>query len=447
MRATASCLAGLIAVAWLATCRPAAAQWSVQSFGSGVLTNVFEVNVGDARNDGTNRVYISERNGRVIEWTYTGTAWTNTLVTRWVTNLALVAIGAVRGDGTNRLYFTEYNTNGALHEARWTGSAWTNTVVDATHQSFCLFTGTGRHDGVNHLYVGTYGDAAHVGRGLWEYTYATGAWSKLCLHTNGMDGCGAVGDLFNDGTNCVLANTTVLDAYTWAGTNYAAAAIDHRAGLGPDPTDIGKVHNDGLTHVVANTGTGRLDYVYSGGVWTTNRIDATGKRGDILVARLKSDGLRRIYSTYTTAKGPVREFTWNSGSDAYTTSIVVDATSGATAKLAAGDGRNDGVARLYAPDYAGGRVLEITSTNPFVYPVPRSDLSFAGVGRTNGIPVLALTNLTADCDYTVERALDLPGGWSNAGAFTAGAAGTNWIDAQAPGRTFYRAVGRQGDPR
>lgn len=432
---------------WMAACRPSVAQWTVQSFGTGVLTNVFEVKVGNARNDGTNRVYVTERNGRVMEWTYTGTGWTNTLVARGVTNLALLTIGAVRGDGTNRLYFTEYKTNGALHEAWWTGSGWSTGVVDATHQSFCLFSGAGRNDGATHLYVGTYGDAVHSGQGLWEYTNATGVWSKLCLHTNGMDGCGAVGDLRNDGTNRVLANTSVLDAYTWAGTNYTAAAIDHRAGLGPDPTDIGKVHNDGLTCIVANTGTGRLEYVRTGGMWVTNRIDVTGKRGDILVARLKSDGLRRIYSTYTSAKGPVREFTWDAGSATYRTSIVVDATSGATAKLAAGDGHNDGVARLYAPNYAGGCILEITSTNPFVYPVPRSDLSLAGVGRANGNPVLTITNLTAACDYTVESLPDFPGNWSNVAVFTASAALTNWVDTRAPGRAFYRAAGRPGEPR
>ena len=431
----------------MAFCLPAAAQWSVQSFGSGLLTNVFEVKVGDARNDGTNRVYVSERNGRVIEWTYTGAGWTNTLVARYVTNLALVAIGDVRGDGTNRLYYTEFKTNGALHEVRWTGSAWATSVVDNTYQSLCLFAGAGRNDGVKHLYVGTSGNASHLGQGLWEYTYTTGVWSKVCLHTNDMEGSDAVGDLCNDGTNRVLANTSVLDSYKWAGTNYMTAAIDHRA-VGPDPTDIGKVHNDGRTCVVVNTSTGRLEYVYSGGAWVTNRIDVTGKRGDILVARLKSDGLRRVYSTYTTSKGPVREFTWDAGSGTYLTGIVVDAVSGATAKLAAGDGRNDGVARLYAPNYAGGSVLEITSTNPFVYPVPRSDLSLAGLACTNGSPVLAITNMTAACDYTVERLPDLAGAWSNAAAaFTANASATNWADAQASGRAFYRVVGRAGEPR
>ena len=82
---------------------PAVAQWDVRTFGTGVLTNVFDVKVGDARNDGTNRVYVSERNGRVIEWTYTQAGWSNKLVAASVKNLALLAIGAVRGDDSNRL--------------------------------------------------------------------------------------------------------------------------------------------------------------------------------------------------------------------------------------------------------------------------------------------------------------------------------------------------------
>ena len=438
---------GYVVGFWLISGALAQAQWSVTAFGSGVLTNLFEVKVGDARNDGTNRVYVSERNGRVMEWTYVGGGWTNTLVARPVTNLALLAIGDVRGDGSNRLYFTEFKTNGVLREAVWTGNAWQTNLVDATYQSLCVFIGEGRNDGVKHLYVGTSGNAAHVGQGLWEYTYTTGAWSKVCLHTNGMEGSGVVGDLCNDGTNRVLANTSVLDVDTWGGTNYSGMAVDHRAALAPDPTCLGKVHNDGLTHVVINSHTGRVEYACSGGAWVTNLIDATVQRGDILVARLAADGLRRVYATYTGGtlpKGPVREFTWDAQSGSYRTSIVVDATSGATAKLAAGDGRNDGVARLYAADYGGGRVLEITSTNPLVYPVPRHDLRVGWGGQTNGGAVVLLTNLTTDCPYTVERRPAMTGLWSRAATLTAGATATNWADGRAGSSAFYRVSGGTG---
>ena len=178
-------------------------------------------------------------------------------------------------------------------------------------------------------------------------------------------------------------------------------------------------------------------------------MDATNQRGDVFVTRLKADGLYRAYVTYTgngPPKGPVREFTWNPGTASYTTSVVVDAITGATAKLAVGNGRNDGVTRLYTPDYAGGRMLEITSTNAFLYAEPRADLTIVGVSVPNGTLRLVITNLTVTCDYEVARTLDLQKGWSTSHVFTAASAVTNWNDATATNQAFYRIRGRPATP-
>jgi hypothetical protein len=64
----------------LAASTVASAQWSVDAFGAGSLTKPFEVKVGKARSDSLNRVYVSERNGDVTEWTYTDSGWNRTLV-------------------------------------------------------------------------------------------------------------------------------------------------------------------------------------------------------------------------------------------------------------------------------------------------------------------------------------------------------------------------------
>ena len=443
---------GILGVMLLgAWCGPALAQWDVQHFGDGLLTLPFDVKVGDVRNDGTNRVYVSERNGRVLEWTYVGTGWQNRIVATGVTNLAQLAIGAVRGDGSNRLYYTEFRTNGALHEVQWNGSGWTTGIVDNTHNAFCLFIGAGRNDGVQRLYAGTHGDASSVGQGLWEYTYATGAWSKVSLHANRMDGSGAVAALHNDGTNRVVANSSVLDEMTWNGSTYTTSAIDHTAGLTPDPTAVGALHNDGRTCVLINSPgkTGKFEYVYNAGAWIRSLVDATSQRGDVFIARLKSDGLYRAYVTYTgnvLPKGPVREFTWNPGTSSYTTSIVVDAITGATAKLAAGNGRNDGVARLYTPDYAGGRMLEITSTDAFRSAVPRADLAIVDMAVMNGAVSLVISNLTATCEYAVKRALDVQQGWTTSQVFTAVSSATNWCDSNQMDRVFYQIMSRPSTP-
>lgn len=122
-------------------------QWNVERFGTGQLTYPFDVRIGKARNDGTNRVYVSERNGRITEWTHAASTWSMTVVVSAVSNLALMAIGDVHQDGTNRLYYTEFNNLGDLHEVTWTGAGWNRTTIDQDRSSLNLFIGPGRNDG------------------------------------------------------------------------------------------------------------------------------------------------------------------------------------------------------------------------------------------------------------------------------------------------------------
>ena len=308
----------------------AAAQWNVQSFGSGILTNPFDLKVGDGRGDGIDRVYVSERNGDVTEWTYANDQWSNTDIAKGVKNLALLALGDACGDGVARLYFAELVRDGVLKEAAWTDGVWTVRTIGDSFQSLCLFIGEGRNDGSKRLYMGTYGDKVRNDQGLWEYTYAHGTWTRIRLTTAGMEGEGAVGDLRNDGVNRVLASSRSLEELTWNGTAYSSSPIDNCDDLWPDPKELGDVRNDGLTRILINSGHGKVEYLHP------------------------------------LPKGPLKEYSWDPATSIYGHTIVVDAISGATAKLDAGTGRNDGVRRLYAPDYEGGRILEITSDDPFI---------------------------------------------------------------------------------
>lgn len=338
------------------------------------MTNPFDLKVGDGRGDGIDRVYVSERNGDVTEWTHANEQWSKTDIAKGVKNLAMLALGDARGDGVARLYFTELVRDGVLKEAAWTDGVWTIRTIGDSFQSLCLFIGEGRNDGSKHLYMGTYGDKARNDQGLWEYTYARGTWTRIRLTTVGMEGAGAVGDLRNDSVNRVLASSRSLEELTWNGTAYSSSPIDNCDDLWPDPKELGDVRNDGLTRILINSGHGKVEYVHRDGAWEKTVIDATIQRGDILVTHLKSDGRYRLYATHTSqswgdhplSKGPLKEYSWDPATSSYGQTIVVDAMSGATAKLDAGTGRNDGVRRLYAPDYEGGRIVEITSDDPFI---------------------------------------------------------------------------------
>jgi len=350
------------------------AQWNVRSFGEGRLALPFEVKVADARNDGVNRVYISERDGAVTEWTHQESGWQDELVAENVQGLAMLAIDDARGDGLTRIYFTEFHKEGGLFEAEWEGRAWNVEKIDDSVQSLCLFLGPGRNDGRNRLYVGTSGPPSDNDTGLIEYSYSTNGWTSQQLTTNGgMQGTGVVADLRNDGVHRILTHSSVLDELTWDDNRYVSTPIDHSERLWPAPTGIGDVRNDGLVRIFINGGQGKLEYAYDSSAWSRHLIDDAVCRGDLIAARLHADGLTRIYATFSAKnwgdrlpKGPLTQYSWNAEDSEYEEEIVLDAISGATAKLAAGDARNDSVTRLYAPDYEGGRILEITSEDPFV---------------------------------------------------------------------------------
>lgn len=443
----------LIAALLLLAAAMAYGQWSVQHFGTGQLTYPFDVRIGKVRNDGANRVYVSERNGRITEWSYAAGSWSKTVVVQAVSNLALMAIGDVRNDGTNRLYYAEFHKLGDLHEVLWTGAGWSRTTIDQNRSSLNLFIGSGRNDGRQRLYVGGVNTAspANTYTGLWEYTWSDGTWQKLRLHAAPMEGRGAVGNLRNDGVMRVLGNgvgnsPSFFYDFTWSGSAYAAFPIDvANSALAPDPTDVGYARNDGTVRVVANTQQGKREYAWNGSAWQAITFDPLNRRGDMRIARLKSDGLYRIYATHSgaaTPKPPLLEFFWNAVTSKYGSNTVVDAITGATAMIDAGNGRNDGVARLYAPNYAGGEMLEITSSDPLVYAAPDNSLClgalYVGADRVS----VSVSNLTARCEYRVQRASEPAANGRQVGAFTATGTSTNWFDAPTNGAVFYRVIGQ-----
>ncbi len=434
-------------------------QWNIAHFGTGQLTSPFDVRIGKARNDGTNRVYVSERNGRITEWSYTSGNWSMTVVVPTVVSLALMAIGDVHNDGTNRLYYAEFNKLGDLHEVTWTGTDWARTTIDQNRSSLNIFIGPGRNDGRQRLYVGGMATTSPSNPyvGLWEYTWQAGSWQKLQLHGIAMEGRGAVGNVRNDGVMRVLGNgvgnaPSFFHDFAWNGSAYASFPIDvANYGLAPDPVDVGYTRNDGIVRVVANTQQGKREYTWNGSSWQNATFDPLNRRGDMRVARLKSDGLYRIYATHagtTTPKPPLTEFGWDAASSRYVGNTVVDAITGATAMIDSGNGRNDGVARLYAPDYAGGEMLEITSTEPLVYAAPRDDLVIVSIEPAANAISLLLSNLTEYCEYRVEVTPNLgQQTWSNAGWFAASAPVAVWSNRLEYGRSFYRVIGRpQRDP-
>ncbi len=121
--------------------------------------NAWSVDIGPGRNDGTNRVYAGSAWGSVKEYTWSGSAWSETSTvaslgnnTNWVTKVA----PGRNGSGTNYVYVG--CADGRWREYYWNGTAWNRTdeynyggAVDVT----AAYVGIARNGGtVMRTYVG-----------------------------------------------------------------------------------------------------------------------------------------------------------------------------------------------------------------------------------------------------------------------------------------------------
>ena len=347
-------------------------QWNVETIGNLPAGNAFDVEVADGRNDGTQQVFVSTRNDGVYEFTYDNNSeqWIRKTLYNGVSqaNLIQIEVGACRNDGINRVYSVEWNHDGGrIYESTWNGTMW-NTITIATETDGIteIMIGDGRNDGVNRLYIGGYAEV-----GFNEYTWDGVNWQRSHLFSYGMEGCGFIGDVKGDGFNTVYSTGQYLFEFPWNGISYDSTAIT-TSFMWPDPFGMGDTRNDGISRIFANTNSGRQEVSYNSSTqnWDILTLTQNPKRGDVCLAKLKSDGLNAVYTTYSTgwnySNDDLIEFKWNGAS--YDSVKVIDASTGATAMLNAGVGRSDDTMRLYAPNYAGNSLYEITWADPYVLP-------------------------------------------------------------------------------
>ncbi len=348
-------------------CNSLFAQWNTTVIGTMPGTNALGIAMADGRNDGVNRVYATT-DTEIYEWSYNGTSWTSTLVTTGLSpTLLSIAAGDGRNDGTTRIYFVDWATGGALYEATWNGSSWNTLTIGTppggTHSSGVTL-GSGRNDGVTRVYtLGSYG--------VYEYSWNGSSWNQLAVANNWSETNGFVGDARNDGTDRLIFNASCNWESTWNGSSYTTVGLSPcGSSQSADAVEIGTGRNDGVNRVYVNTEVaGRIEYTWNGSAYTATTIRPTGHRGDIHLAQLHSDQQTRVYMTNAShgivPAGDLMEYTWNSTTSQWSqTSTVLSAVSGATSFIEAGDGRNDNVIRLYAPNFSTGEILEITSTTP-----------------------------------------------------------------------------------
>ncbi len=351
--------------------------WNVLEIGQCPTPGSYDLVLADGQNDGSQRIYVTTIDGGVYEWSYQNDNWTmtNTVHPGPINNLMHIAAGNGRNDGTNRIYFAEWDPSARVFEATWDGANWQiQQIGPAPDINTGIVVGDGRNDGINRLYIsGSYG--------LQEWEWTSSSWNITPLNSNYHEVSGDIGQARNDGTNRIFMNSNCPRELSWNGSSFAQNDVLCPLDTWPDAVQIADGRNDGTQRVYVNITDnpgGRWEYSWNGSGWDSQLIEATSHRGDIHLAKLKSDGANRVYTTtsdyFVGPADDLFEYEWN-GSDWVQTGTVLDAVSGATAMLASGNGRNDDTIRMYTPNYVTGGIYEITHILPFVLePTPTSEI-------------------------------------------------------------------------
>lgn len=342
-----------------------AQEWLVRTIGTCPKDKAYSVSIGDARNDGVNRVYVTTRgeqtDGSIYEFSYFGNSWSQTsVVSTSLKNLVTIDIGNGRNDHVNRIYAAEWggNTSRVL-EYTWNGSNWTQSIIETPAKGMLSCeVNDARGDGIKRVYVA--GWIIHR-----EYTWNGTAWTSVDISTTvGSEGPVAIGKGRNDNIVRYYAPGNRVKEFSWNGNVYNLTDSISAPNGASETVVLGDFRNDQIIRLLTEDNFGMWEYTFNTTAWSQKKIGSRTGRAFLFAGVTKSDGKTYVYSTDIGL--PFMELSYNSSTQAYD-SANVDAVSGATALMDIGVGRNDDTVRIYIPNYATGLVYEVTNVNPYVY--------------------------------------------------------------------------------
>lgn len=373
------------------------------------------VAIGDGRNDGKERVYLSNFDNHIYEWSYyPDSGWVVEAIGEGAPDhhgMISVLVGPGRNDGINRVYGG--HANGWLYEFTYSGGQWLKDSLNPRSTFvFGIRIGDAHNDDINRVYG--FGGFSVQGK---EYTYDSpgDSWNMITCSQPHYVWYFDIGDGRNDGTKRIYGvqyqgylnspGASLLLENTWTGSTYTENQIlSHSAVI----TRVGPGRNDGVNRVyVSATGDHIYEYTYSGGNWQEMDIcpDAPyNTRCGLAIGKAQSDGHTRVYSTGLRPYGDIREHTWD-GSQ--WTDTVIDAVTMATTHLALGPGRSDDTMRLYACDI-NGVLWEFTHPSPYVQSVEETKgQRLAENARVSPNPLVRNTNIYYSLDKAGTVKIDI----------------------------------------
>lgn len=314
--------------------------------GAGIQTKSDGVYVLDTGARGGHLLVEQSWDGDARLWRYTGSTWKAEQLYTGLGQCFSPLVADFDGKSNYVIYLGSWDKRAGIHQIplskQFKPSKDITTIPGsaACGSILCLRAGDGRGDGVMRLYVGSEGP----GGGLYEFTKRKNStqWSSAKIHTGGV-GEFAIGAGRGDTIQRIYAGDrgsqgTVYE-FTWKSGAWEKHAIQ------PHLKDIrtvalGDGRGDGIQRLYVNAGKDCWEVSYTTNTWQARKVGRTGSRYYIVPIGSKSGA--RVYSSVQGVG--LFEWLWRGG--AYH-ERQVDAVTAATGGIAVGDGRGDGVRRLY----------------------------------------------------------------------------------------------------
>lgn len=241
---------------------------------------------------------------------------------------------------------------------------------------------------VSSFVLADYGkQAERMASGRWERTDVAQRAGKCNIQEI------KIGNGRNDGIRRLYVaspGNDCVDEYTWDGATWQRVVVGTSAEC-PRDLCLGKTRNDGLVRVYAAHGTETLnEYTWDGSAWAAAMVCAEIQSLGVTVGRLGADKVTRIYKSKHRELGRPTNIVYEitrDGTSWHLEPFKVGASNSNSLKL--GDGRNDGVTRLYAANH-DGHIYEISRDDvPGIEDLgdcggPLTDVAI-GPGRGDGI--------------------------------------------------------------
>ena len=359
------------------------------------------IELGNGRNDGKMRLYSTRESSdgnNAYEYSFTENSWSEEITFSASEYCSAPTIADLKNEGRNTLYVGGSNSIGVLMIAYDNGWQYPEVMPGSTLYTgniLAMHAGYGRNKGPPSLYV------AHDGA-LVEYRWNNQAFEELQV-MNATVGRFSVGDGRNDNKNRIYVIRrygTELHEFTWNGSGYDDKVI-FTGNSSSGCVHVGDGRGDGINRVYV-WAQGLFELTYSNGLWTSLVVDQSSiDRFYITSGSVRSDNKSRLYVSQT-GQG-LAEYTWN---DVQAKFEKIDAITAATGGCAIGDGRGDGVNRLYVASgskgyYRQAAVVELSDTD--------SDVDGTGDACDNCPNTCNTNQLDADSDGTGDVCDDTPG--------------------------------------